>query len=525
MTLHAQQTPPKALQPPADGGYSVTGGLRRRDNNKTRGLCEQWFPQHGYNGGSALERAKKLKEQGRPLFRCGKCGPCRQVRSDNWLGRALAEGRTATQTLLLTLTYASKGTAYGHVNARRAKTLAYEDMQNFFKRMRKRGYEFSYFVAGEYGGRKGRAHWHVLLFLRGAKTFEWHVSGDGKGNVWPVGTPLSERYPQRYQDIWMHGNFTAKPAGDRQAVEYVTKYIRKEIDNDLECKFGCSQRLGYEYLFRDWMDAVFRVGACPKYGTYSLGERSHNGYKSWLYRMSPYLSAKFANAFVEEWDRRCPDKKLVASDWLLSALARYDKLFGSGLEIQPIVNPEGCRAAVKPEPPAEVFAKATDHISHQPALMWSETTQTWYYDCPDTLDRCHYTIGPDLEYDFYPKVHSYHQRRLQFQADEAAWKKSQCVLTGTEQRLVQEDLPLTSLPEQLHREPPPAPAFGTPIGDMPREKHFANQEHENRARRAAIRRSRKTMPPAEVDAMLNNIFINHQENFDDATQTTEPATD
>lgn len=41
------------------------------------------------------------------------------------------------------------------------------DLQQFFKRMRKVGFKFSYFAVGDYGDTFGRPHYHAIIFVKG----------------------------------------------------------------------------------------------------------------------------------------------------------------------------------------------------------------------------------------------------------------------------------------------------------------------------------------------------------------------
>jgi hypothetical protein len=90
---------------------------------------------------------------------CRYCWQCRLNRVNDLVGRCIAEQQMATATYAVTLTYAGDGP--------NTATLVYEDFQLFMKRLRRRGYRVRYIVAGEYGSKKGRAHWHAVLFFYG----------------------------------------------------------------------------------------------------------------------------------------------------------------------------------------------------------------------------------------------------------------------------------------------------------------------------------------------------------------------
>lgn len=96
----------------------------------------------------------------RKLLPCRKCERCVRRKHTDYGGRALAEATCSDEVLAVTLTYAPWTGA-------RSQTLVYRDFQKLIKRLRKAGHNVRYLVAGEYGSKRQRAHWHAILFFRG----------------------------------------------------------------------------------------------------------------------------------------------------------------------------------------------------------------------------------------------------------------------------------------------------------------------------------------------------------------------
>lgn len=98
------------------------------------------------------------------MIMCRKCIKCLQRRETDIVGRCMAEALVSDSHAALTLTYENSFDV-------RSKTLAYRDIQLLLKRVRKHGYDngysVRYIVAGEYGSKRGRSHWHIVLFFRG----------------------------------------------------------------------------------------------------------------------------------------------------------------------------------------------------------------------------------------------------------------------------------------------------------------------------------------------------------------------
>ena len=133
---------------------------------------------------------------------CRKCWQCRKRRVDDLVGRCIAESKFAKKTYAATLTYG----ADAGVNA---ATLVYKDVQDFLKRLRKK-YLVRYIVAGEYGTKKNRAHWHIILFF----DKEYPEVENNKRVNWKY---------------WDKG-FTYFQEPDWKGFQYVLKYVLKDQD-------------------------------------------------------------------------------------------------------------------------------------------------------------------------------------------------------------------------------------------------------------------------------------------------------
>lgn len=106
----------------------------------------------------------RFVERGRILralkLRCGQCVGCRKDRAAEWAARIVHESRMhpVNTCWFATLTYDDN-----HVPA--DNSLRYRDFQLFFKRLRKaRSQKIRFYMAGEYGERTARPHYHACLF-------------------------------------------------------------------------------------------------------------------------------------------------------------------------------------------------------------------------------------------------------------------------------------------------------------------------------------------------------------------------
>lgn len=126
-------------------------------------------------------------------IKCGQCIECRLAYSREWAIRITHEQQMHKVSCMLNLTYDD-----AHLPDH--GQLWKDDLQRFFKRLRKAGYTFKYVASGEYGDVSRRPHFHIALFgvdfssdrrvfgrsSNGERTF----ISDVVTRVWPAGHHL-----------------------------------------------------------------------------------------------------------------------------------------------------------------------------------------------------------------------------------------------------------------------------------------------------------------------------------------------
>ncbi|UIB81405.1 replication initiator protein [Flyfo microvirus Tbat2_98] len=241
---------------------------------------------------------------------CRQCWQCRENRIQDWVGRGIAEARTATRTLVVTLTY-------GGGSHERSTVLTYSDVQKYFKRLRKAGYKFKYLIAGEYGEAKGRCHWHGILFFHG-KSPE---------------VKLRERVPDQF---WNHGVvFWDDP--NPKALRYVCKYVTKNIDEPTaQGHFAMSKKppIGSEY-FKQQAHAYARAGVSPQDFKYTFPENRDKNGDMVAHYMHGATARDFCAAFVEAWqllhgNDRWPPSAILDGTMAFDIVGEEQKLVFNG---------------------------------------------------------------------------------------------------------------------------------------------------------------------------------------------------
>jgi hypothetical protein len=209
---------------------------------------------------------------------CRKCKLCIRNRKSDWIGRCLAESKFSDKTYAVTFTYADTANA-------NAVTLVYKDFQDFMKRLRK-DYNVRYIVAGEYGTKKGRAHWHAILFFKG----EYPEIKENKRVDWKY---------------WKHG-FTYFQQPDWKGLRYILKYVMKDQDADsADAHLAMSKKppLGYGF-FNDLALQHVEQGIIPRSFMYKIaGVRTDKG-KELKFMMQGKTRDNFMNALKDGWKEK-----------------------------------------------------------------------------------------------------------------------------------------------------------------------------------------------------------------------------
>lgn len=118
---------------------------------------------------------------------CGKCPNCMKRRTSGWSFRLVKEGERSETALFVTLTYDTK---YVPLTKNGYMTLNKRDIQTYMKRLRKLSEtKLKYYVCGEYGSKRDRPHYHMIIFNADAEKVEraWSHYQAGLGYV-PIGS-------------------------------------------------------------------------------------------------------------------------------------------------------------------------------------------------------------------------------------------------------------------------------------------------------------------------------------------------
>ncbi len=161
---------------------------------------------------------------------CRKCPGCVVNKANDWATRAVIEASAWKNNCFLTLTYNEK-------NLPKRRNLCKKDMQDFWKRLRKRisgieswnykgkiEYPIRFFYAGEYGPKTFRPHYH-------AGVFNWFPE-DAK--LYGYGHHNNEYYTsETLNKIWGKGYVIVGKLTYESAC-YIARYTFKKLSNSLK---------------------------------------------------------------------------------------------------------------------------------------------------------------------------------------------------------------------------------------------------------------------------------------------------
>lgn len=284
----------------------------------------------------------------------------------------------------------------------RTVVLTYSDVQKFLYLLRRHGYPIRYFVAGEYGTKKGRAHWHIILY--------WQ-------DKVPDNIPLRQNWMfARYDEkgnqakdengepafFWPHG-WTYWQKVTPHTARYVCKYLQKGMGDDAaQGKLQMSKYppLGTEY-FEQLAERYVEQGLAPRTLEYSfpgVRKREKNGRMvEWKYRLTGRTAELFLDQYIAAWNRLKGDEPRPKSA-LVDLWEEHGKIIQDGDEDAFLHRrylkrwmPKG--EGVEPMPSAEAMIRIGKDAARRKALdteayrVWFSEKQAWIKEAGNGEER------------------------------------------------------------------------------------------------------------------------------------------
>lgn len=205
---------------------------------------------------------------------CRRCKLCLTNRTNDLVGRAIAESRVSDLTLSVTLTYA--GDSVKNV------VHCYEDVQKMIRAQRDAGIKVRYMIAGEFGETFGRVHWHCVLFWRGSDL------------------PQVELERRINWAFWPHGySYFQQP--DYGGLAYALKYAVKDAKPGTVNPFQPSKKppIGHDYFVAMAHDIADK-GLPLHDPSYSFADVTYKG-KTRQFWLQGRMREIYVKAYLDRW--------------------------------------------------------------------------------------------------------------------------------------------------------------------------------------------------------------------------------
>lgn len=171
---------------------------------------------------------------------CGSCSQCLSLRQQ-WFNQRVQMESLRSHLFMFTLTYNDESLVYTDIGEYQIAYPLYSDVQNMFKRLRKDGYKFRYWVTSEYGSIHKRPHFHGILALDKSvytedisvleHQFYWLILREWRRNYGssrkPLYKPLCTYVRRRNSSTYDFHKIIPIKDHDSDCSFYVSKYILK----------------------------------------------------------------------------------------------------------------------------------------------------------------------------------------------------------------------------------------------------------------------------------------------------------
>ena len=174
---------------------------------------------------------------------CGKCPACLSRRTSVWTFRLKQQAKNANTSYFITLTY---DTRFVPITKRGFLTLDKRDVQLYFKRLRKahpKEVVIKYYLAGEYGSKTFRPHYHIILFNADIELIHkaWDKGEVHIGELTEASAAYTAKYINKGKIIPMHKNDDRLPEFSLMSKKLGLNYLSEKIINyhraDIERNF------------------------------------------------------------------------------------------------------------------------------------------------------------------------------------------------------------------------------------------------------------------------------------------------
>lgn len=258
-------------------------------------MAECLFPFQSYD--SKLQQNKSVP--------CGKCLACLSRRASAWSFRLMQEEKRSTDAHFITLTYDTQHTPitnHGYMS------LDKRHCQNFFKELRRhsanRGRKIKYYLAGEYGGKTRRPHYHIILFNADIASIlpSWGKGHVHYGDVTAASVGYSLKYITKPSKIPHHSNddrlkefaLMSKGLGDNYVTKKMFAWHHADIQNRMYCNLPDGKKIAMPRYYKQQIYLKSEQNAIGAQARANMLKRQEKNEQDPAYYENKFLSDKDA---------------------------------------------------------------------------------------------------------------------------------------------------------------------------------------------------------------------------------------
>jgi hypothetical protein len=235
----------------------------------------------------------------------------------------MREGDVSDSALFVTLTY---DTEYVPITQNGFKNLSKHDVQKFFKRLRKiEQKKLKYFAVGEYGSKRMRPHYHIILYNANANNVHRAWALDGKmlgqiyiGNVSGASIGYTLKYMQKESKVPIHKNddrqkefqLMSKGLGKSYLTDRMIKWHKSDLEKRMYVPIIDGRKIPMPRYYKDKIYKESEKNRIARYIAKISDEQLEEEMNEYGIEYHYEMSQKHINAFRKMYKNSKQNEKL-----------------------------------------------------------------------------------------------------------------------------------------------------------------------------------------------------------------------
>lgn len=261
-------------------------------------------PKYGFNKKNLTTKCRNNYQHTDGISRCRQkyaCDACLKYFTEHWTMRTGAEGMASEQVLFVTLTFNDENLHHAYGTHQHQDNLFKQYARRLRRRGKKDGWYLRYVACFEYGEKRGRPHFHAILFFE-------RTQKDCKLPSWPLNVRLNFKE-------WKYGTSQYEvPRSKSGMIEYTFGYVAKKGGRLLRPSNGMGKRvlIGYAAMLGrngrplcDFFGIRIKLPTLRGKAKTELNWSDQPGkMKEYLLPLSHNYAVEMVNAYASAWHEK-----------------------------------------------------------------------------------------------------------------------------------------------------------------------------------------------------------------------------